>query len=231
RPRYRAPGEHAFDVIELDLLVERAERQILHHALELGQVAGPDVVAQRVERGDREAPRWTGARLHHLREHERGEVGHILGEFAQRRQAQRELGEPRPQVGIELVLLRQGPYVERRKRHQPHLVLLGARQEELEAALLAARQPGEVGEEQDPAGRLGEKLGRRLGEELRARQEGRARRGKEPGEQLRPHAALAAQQERRGRLRELRQPLFRVRERRRAAERRERELRRRGRLG
>ena len=104
-------------------------------------------------------------------------------------------------------------------------------EQELEAALLAARQPREVGEKQDPAGRLGKKLGRRLGEELRAGQEGRARRGEEPREQLRPHASLAAQQERRGHLRELRQALFRIRERRRAAERRERELRRRGRLG
>jgi hypothetical protein len=188
-------------------------------------------VAQRVERSNRQPPRGTGARLHHLREHERCEVGHVLGEFAQRRQAQGELGEPRPQVGIEVVLLRQAPHVERRKRHQPHLVLLGARQQEFEAALLAAREPREVGEKQDPAGRLGEKLGGRLGEELRARQEGRARRGKQPREQFRSHAALAAQQERRGRLRELRQPLFGVGERRRAPERRERELRRRGRLG
>ena len=34
-------GQHAFDVVELDLLVERAKREVFHHALELGQVAGP----------------------------------------------------------------------------------------------------------------------------------------------------------------------------------------------
>jgi hypothetical protein len=113
RPRHRAPRQHALDVVELDLLVERAQREVLHHALELGEIAGPDMMAQRVERRDRQSPRRAAARLHHLREHERRQVRHVLGELAQRGQPQRQLGEPRSEVGVEVVLFGQALYVER----------------------------------------------------------------------------------------------------------------------
>src|SRR5439155_2532744 len=133
--------------------------------------------------------------------------------------------------GVELVLFDQGAHVERRERDQAHLVLLCPRQQEFEAALLPPGEACEVGEEKDAAGRLGKELGGRLRKQLRARQEARARRCEQPREELGAHAALAAQQQRRGSLGKLRQPLLRVRERGRTAQGRERELRRGRRLG
>ena len=115
-------------------------------------------MAQRIERGDGKAPQRAGAAFDHLREHERGEVGYVLGELAQRWQPKRELGEARTELGIEFVLLHQGAHVQRRKRHQPRLVLFRARQQELEVALLGAAQARQVGEEEDPARGLGEQL-------------------------------------------------------------------------
>ena len=84
--------------------------------------------------------------------------------------------------------------------------------------------------EQDAAGGARQQFGGRLGQQLGAVEERRARRREQAREQFRPHAALAAQQQRRAGLRELRQALAHLGERRRAAERGERELARRGAL-
>jgi hypothetical protein len=184
------------------------------------------MVAQGIQGGDGHPPRRAGARLDELCEHQLRQVRDVLGELAQRRNAERELGQSRPQFGVELVLLGEAARIGRREAHHAHLVLLGARQQELEIALLPASKPRQVRQEQDSARRLGQQIRRRLAEELGAGQERRRRRREQAREKLRPHAALAAQRERRGRLRQLRQPLLRLGKRGRASERRERERRR-----
>src|SRR5204862_3000059 len=82
RRRRAARAEHTLDIVQLDLFLEAGEREVLHHALQLGEVAWPRMMAQRVEGCDREPPRRTDARLDDLREHERCEIRYILGKFA-----------------------------------------------------------------------------------------------------------------------------------------------------
>src|SRR5262245_59471088 len=113
--RHGARGDHALDVAELDLFFERAEREVLHHAFQLGKVSRPAVVPQRIQRGDGEAPRGTNARFDQLRKHERRQVGDVLGEIAHRRQLERQLAQARAELGVEVRLLRQAAHVERRE--------------------------------------------------------------------------------------------------------------------
>ncbi len=84
--RERARGgprsEYPLHFFQADFLVLRAEREILHHAFQLREIARPDVVTQGVERRNRKTARRAGARLDQLGKHERGEVRHILGELA-----------------------------------------------------------------------------------------------------------------------------------------------------
>src|SRR6185295_11395263 len=103
-----ASGEGALDVLELDFLFERRQREVLDHAFQLGEVSRPTVMAQRVERRDGKAPLRTQPRLDKLREHERGEVGDVFGELAQRRQPESQLAEPHGELRIELMLIGQG---------------------------------------------------------------------------------------------------------------------------
>src|SRR5690606_18632311 len=80
RPRLK----HALHVVQPDLLRQGRKREILHHVLELGEVARPRMVAQGVEGSDRQAARRAALGLHELREHQGGEVGHVLRDLPQR---------------------------------------------------------------------------------------------------------------------------------------------------
>src|SRR5260221_905696 len=99
-----AAGKYPLDVLEQNLLLKRGEGKILDHALQLGEVAVPGVMAQRVERGDGQPPLRAGARLDQQGEHQRGEIRYILGELAQGWQFQCQLAQPRREFGVELVL-------------------------------------------------------------------------------------------------------------------------------
>src|SRR3954451_16296530 len=67
-------GEHAFDVFQTNLLVERCQAKVLDDAFELCEVSRPGVMPQRVQPSDGESPRWTGAGLDELRQHQGGQV-------------------------------------------------------------------------------------------------------------------------------------------------------------
>src|SRR5258705_8624516 len=72
-----AAGENPLYVFELDLLVEGSESEILDRALQLDEIAMPWVVAQGIERGNRQPPRRAGACFDEQREHQRGQVGFV----------------------------------------------------------------------------------------------------------------------------------------------------------
>ena len=222
----RARGERALHVFELYFFLERREREVFHHAFQLGKVPRPWVMTQRVERGDRQPPRRAGARLDELCQHEGSQIRHVFGKLAQRRQPECQLRKASSQLDIEVMLLREAAHIHRRERHQPHLLLLGTRQQELEVTLLGPSEAAEVGDEQHAARRLAEELRGRLGQQLGAGEKWRPGGHQQPREELGPHAALAAQHQGRGRLRQLREALLGVSERRRAAKRGQRELRR-----
>ena len=97
--------------------------------------------------------------------------------------------------------------------------------------LFGPLEAAQVREEQDAACRLGEQLRRRLGEHLGAGYERCAARHQQPREELGPHAALAAQHQRCGELRELCEALLGVGESTRASDRCQRDLGRGRRLG
>src|SRR5581483_7936164 len=61
RARRRSGAEHSLDILEADFLLQRGKREVLHHALELGEISRPGMVAQRVQRSDGEAPGRAGA--------------------------------------------------------------------------------------------------------------------------------------------------------------------------
>src|SRR5438046_3009606 len=127
-----ARGERALHVFELYFFLKRREREVFHHAFQLGKVPRPWVMTQRVERGDRQPPRRAGARLDELCQHEGSQIRHVFRELAQRRQPECQLREASSQLDIEVMLLREAAHIHRRETHQPHLLLLGARQQELE---------------------------------------------------------------------------------------------------
>src|SRR5216117_441236 len=77
----RARGERALHVFELYFFLERREREVFHHAFQLGKVPRPWVMTQRVERGDRQPPRRAGARLDELCQHEGSQIRHVFGKL------------------------------------------------------------------------------------------------------------------------------------------------------
>src|SRR5262249_50714657 len=153
-----ACGEGSLDVLQLDLFLEGGERKVLHDAFQLGKVSRPGVVAQGVQRRDGQAPPRAEAALDQLRQHQRGEIRNVLGELAQRRQAESELAEARAELRIEFVLLGKRAQVERGKGNDAYLVLLGAREEEVEVALLGAAEMRQVRDEEHSASRPAEQL-------------------------------------------------------------------------
>ena len=162
------------DVMELNLLLERREGEILDHAFQLGEVPRPRIVAQRVQRGDREAPRRAKPRLDQLRQHERREVRHVLGEFAHGRQFESQLRKAHAQIRIERVLLDERARIDRRKRDDARLVLVGPGQQEFQMALLGALEAAEIGKEEHAARGFGEQVRGRFGKHFRTGDERRA---------------------------------------------------------
>jgi len=71
------------------------------------------MVAQRIQRGDRQAARRAGARLHQLHQDQGRKVGHVLGEIAQRRELEHQLREARHQAGVEFLLIDERARVDR----------------------------------------------------------------------------------------------------------------------
>src|SRR5690349_2578023 len=136
----RVRGEHALDVGQADVLLERAEREVLHDAFQLDDVAWPVVVAQRVQRRHREPARRAGSRLDEQRQHQRRKIGHVFGKIPQRRELEHQLGEPGDELGVIFVLVRERARIKRRERHDARFVPVGAREEKFEPLLLRARK-------------------------------------------------------------------------------------------
>src|SRR2546421_4775233 len=89
----RARGERALHVFELYFFLKRREREVFHHAFQLGKISRPWVMTQRVERGDRQPPRRAGARLDELCQHEGSQIRHVFRELAQRRRSEEHTSE------------------------------------------------------------------------------------------------------------------------------------------
>ena len=121
------------------------------------------MVAQRIERRDREAPRRAGARFDQLREHQRGEVRHVLGEVAQRRQAQRQLRRAARRAPDRSRASRRALRTSSGEKHTTRTLCFSARASR-NSRLRCSARPRRVrsGDEQDAARRLRQQLRRRL---------------------------------------------------------------------
>src|SRR5688572_2290144 len=96
--------QNASDVLERDLVAQRGERKRLHHTLQLGEIAGPVVVAQRIECRGADLTRRYFFRFDHAREDEIREVGHVLPMFAQARDPYRRHRERGVEARVESAL-------------------------------------------------------------------------------------------------------------------------------
>jgi hypothetical protein len=98
------------------------------------------VVPQRVQRGNGKTARRTHSCLDELRQYQRGEVGNVLGEIAHRGKLECQFAQASAELRVEIALVREAAHIQRRKRDHPDAVLLGARQQELEVALLGVAE-------------------------------------------------------------------------------------------
>ena len=89
-------------IADRDLAARREHRESLAQIFELAHVARPRVIAQRTERGRREALAGRARRRGRAREELLGHQRNILAPLAQRRQMQAHDVEPVQQIGAEL---------------------------------------------------------------------------------------------------------------------------------
>ena len=145
--------KHTFDIAKLDLFLQCGQRQIAHRRFELVQIAGPVLLTQRIQRRGRQPARRAGAAFHQLRQHQRGDLRNLLGELAHRGQREHQFGQTLREFGVELVFGHQAPGLDGRKGDHARLVLLGARQQELQVLLLAACEAPQIVDKQYAARR------------------------------------------------------------------------------
>jgi hypothetical protein len=134
--------QHAVDFGGVDFARQRGHRQGAHHVVELRQVARPVEVAQLVHRRRGEPPHRADAGFDQLRQHEVGDIGHVLAMVAQGRHLDGQAGQAVEQAVVEFPGRHHGVEAAAAGAHQPRAAALDAVEQQGQAFLLKARELG-----------------------------------------------------------------------------------------
>ena len=191
--------QHFIDFGRVDVVAVGGERQAFDDAAQLLQIARPVVLAQGIQRGSGQPVRRHLFIVDQLGQKLLGQLDDVVSVLAQAGDGHNHAGQRGQQAivagGIDQQLL-QRPAA---RTHQAHVVALQLGQQEQQALLGAARLAADVGQIQHAVIGLLQQFQRRVGQLLRLvrRHPWGVGLMKKAGNQLKPHAWLASEQNRR----------------------------------